>query len=34
MRQLGVRLNRGKPTKLDGWVALAGEILVICGEPT
>jgi CheY-like chemotaxis protein len=30
--RLGVRLYRHKPTELDGWVALAGEILAICRE--
>jgi two-component system response regulator len=31
---LGVRLYRRKPTDLDGWHRLAGEILEICREPT
>jgi CheY-like chemotaxis protein len=30
---LGVRLCRTKPTDLDGWHRLAGEILKICREP-
>ena len=32
--RLGVRLYRAKPTDLDGWHRLAGEILEICREPT
>jgi len=32
--RLGVRLYRTKPTDLDGWHRLAGEILEICREPT
>ena len=32
--RLGVRLCRTKPTDLDGWHRLAGEILEICREPT
>jgi two-component system response regulator len=32
--RLGVRLCRMKPTDLDGWHRLAGEILEICREPT
>jgi len=31
--RLGVRLYRAKPTDLDGWHRLAGEILEICHEP-
>jgi CheY-like chemotaxis protein len=31
--RLGVRLCRTKPTDLDGWHRLAGEILEICREP-
>jgi CheY-like chemotaxis protein len=30
--RLGVRLYRNKPTDLDDWIALAGEILAICRE--
>jgi hypothetical protein len=26
-------LCRNKPTDLDDWIALAGEILAICREP-
>jgi len=32
IRELGVRLYRAKPTLLDEWVHLAGEILAICHE--
>jgi len=32
--RLGVRLYRTKPSDLDGWHRLAGEILEICHEPT
>jgi CheY-like chemotaxis protein len=31
--RLGARLCRAKPTELDAWSALAGEILAICREP-
>jgi|HubBroStandDraft_6_1064221.scaffolds.fasta_scaffold293612_2 CheY-like chemotaxis protein len=31
--RMGVRLCRNKPTDLDDWIALAGEILAICREP-
>jgi CheY-like chemotaxis protein len=31
--RLGVRLYRTKPSDLDGWTRLAGEILEICREP-
>lgn len=31
--RLGARVCRAKPTELDGWLALAGEILAICREP-
>jgi hypothetical protein len=27
---MGLRLYRAKPTELDGWIQLAGEILEIC----
>ncbi len=33
VQRLGVRLYRTKPTDLDGWHRLAGEILEICREP-
>jgi CheY-like chemotaxis protein len=33
IQRLGVRLYQAKPMKLDGWIALAGEILAICREP-
>jgi len=32
IRELGVRLYRAKPTQLDDWIKLAGEILEICRE--
>lgn len=32
VRTLGIRLYRSKPTDLDGWISLAGEILEICRE--
>lgn len=32
LRNLGVRLYRTKPSNLDGWVALAAEILAICRD--
>jgi CheY-like chemotaxis protein len=32
VRELGVRLYRAKPTQLDEWFKLAGEILDICLE--
>ena len=34
IQRLGVRLYRTKPTDLDGWHRLAGEILEICRKPT
>jgi CheY-like chemotaxis protein len=34
MERLGVRLFRRKPSDLDGWHRLAGEILQICHEPS
>jgi chemotaxis family two-component system response regulator Rcp1 len=35
VRMLGIRLYRSKPTELDEWIHLAGEILELCreGEP-
>ena len=32
VRNLGVRLYRTKPTEIDGWIMLAGDILAICRE--
>jgi len=32
VRSLGVRLYRAKPTELDEWIKLAGEILELCRE--
>jgi CheY-like chemotaxis protein len=32
VRDLGVRLYRTKPTELDDWITLAGQILEICRE--
>jgi CheY-like chemotaxis protein len=32
VRSLGVRLYKTKPTDLDEWIKLAGEILAICRE--
>lgn len=32
LRGLGVSLYRTKPTDLDDWIALAGEILEICKQ--
>jgi CheY-like chemotaxis protein len=32
IQRLGVRLYKAKPMRLDGWIALAGEILAICHE--
>ena len=32
VRKMGPRLYRAKPTELDGWIELAGEILEICRE--
>ena len=32
VRGLGIRLYRAKPTDLDDWIKLAGEILEICRE--
>lgn len=34
VRDLGVRLYRAKPTLVDEWIKLAGEILEICREQT
>jgi CheY-like chemotaxis protein len=34
VRDLGVRLYRAKPTLVEEWIALAGEILEICREQT
>jgi CheY-like chemotaxis protein len=34
VRELGVRLYRAKPTLVDEWIKLAGEILEICREQT
>lgn len=34
VRGLGVRLYRSKPTLVDEWIKLAGEILDICKEQT
>jgi CheY-like chemotaxis protein len=34
VRDLGVRLYRAKPTLVEGWIKLAGEILEICREHT
>jgi CheY-like chemotaxis protein len=33
VKDLGVRLYRAKPSLLEDWVRLAGEILEICREP-
>ena len=32
VRNMGLRLYRAKPTELDGWIRLAGEILQICRD--
>lgn len=32
VRELGVRLYRAKPTLVEEWILLAGEILAICRE--
>ena len=32
VRELGIRLYRAKPTDLDEWIRLAGDILAICTE--
>jgi len=32
VRTLGIRLYRAKPTDLDAWIKLAGEILEICRD--
>lgn len=32
VRDLGVRLYRAKPTLVDEWIKLAGEILEVCRE--
>jgi CheY-like chemotaxis protein len=34
VRELGVRLYRAKPTLVEEWIKLAGEILEICREYT
>jgi len=34
VRDLGVRLYRAKPTLVEEWIKLAGEILEICHEQT
>jgi CheY-like chemotaxis protein len=34
VRALGVRLYRSKPSLIDEWITLAGEILEICHEQT
>jgi CheY-like chemotaxis protein len=34
VRDLGVRLYRAKPTLVEEWIELAGEILAICHEQT
>jgi hypothetical protein len=34
IQRLGVRLYQAKPMDLDDWIALAGQILAICHEPT
>jgi CheY-like chemotaxis protein len=34
VQRLGVRLYQAKPMDLDDWIALAGQILAICHEPT
>jgi CheY-like chemotaxis protein len=34
VRDLGVRLFRAKPTLVEEWIELTGEILEICREPT
>jgi CheY-like chemotaxis protein len=34
VRDLGVRLYRAKPTLVEEWIKLAGEILEICKEQT
>ncbi len=34
VQRLGVRLCMAKPMELDAWIALAGEILAICREPS
>jgi two-component system response regulator len=32
VRELGIRLYRSKPTDLDEWINLAGDILAICND--
>ena len=32
VRALGVRLYKAKPTLVEEWIKLAGEILAICHE--
>jgi chemotaxis family two-component system response regulator Rcp1 len=32
VRKMGLRLYRAKPTELDGWIKLAGDILEICRD--
>jgi len=34
VRDLGVRLYRSKPTQVEEWIKLGGEILEICKEQT
>lgn len=34
VQRLGVRKCMAKPMELDAWIALAGEILAICHEPS
>ena len=34
VRELGVRLYKAKPTLVEEWIKLAGEILAICHEQT
>jgi CheY-like chemotaxis protein len=34
VRELGVRLYRAKPTLVEEWIKLAGEILEVCREQT
>jgi two-component system, chemotaxis family, response regulator Rcp1 len=32
VRDLGVRLYRAKPTEIDEWIKLAGEVLEVCRD--
>jgi chemotaxis family two-component system response regulator Rcp1 len=32
VRKLGIRLYRAKPTDLDEWIKLAGDILALCND--